>query len=43
MPKYGHINERKNLLHEVIRLSGQNIIIEDTDYHLLLSNFAAIC
>ena len=27
MPKYGSVNERKNHLHEVIRLSGQNIII----------------
>lgn len=35
-PKYGCINERKNLLHEVIRLSGQNIIIEDTDYPLII-------
>ena len=26
MPKYGCINERKNQLHEVIRLSGMNII-----------------
>ncbi len=29
MPKYGCINERKNQLHEVIRLSGMNIIISD--------------
>lgn len=36
MPKYGCINERKNLLHEVIRLSGQNIIIEDTDHPLVI-------
>lgn len=36
MPKYGSINERKNLLHEVIRLSGQNIIIEDTDHPLII-------
>jgi len=36
MPKYGLINERKNMLHEVIRLSGQNIIIEDTDYPLII-------
>lgn len=36
MPKYGCINERKNLLHEVIRLSGQNIIIEDTDHPLII-------
>lgn len=36
MPKYGSINERKNLLHEVIRLSGQNIIIEDSDHPLII-------
>ena len=36
MPKYGCINERRNLLHEVIRLSGQNIIIEDNDYPLII-------
>lgn len=36
MPKYGAINERKNLLHEVIRLSGQNIIIEDNDHPLII-------
>jgi starch synthase len=36
MPKYGCINERKNLLHEVIRLSGQNIIIEDNDHPLII-------
>ena len=27
MPKYGNINERRNQLHEVIRLSGMNLII----------------
>ncbi len=36
MPKYGCINERKNLLHEVIRLSGQNIIIDDSDHPLII-------
>lgn len=36
MPNYGCINERKNLLHEVIRLSGQNIIIDDTDHPLVI-------
>ena len=28
MPKYGCINERRNQLHEVIRLSGMNLIID---------------
>ena len=32
MPKWGNINERRNQLHEVIRLSGMNLIIDDT-YH----------
>lgn len=36
MPKYGEINERRNQLHEVIRLSGMNIIIDDSDHPLLL-------
>lgn len=36
MPKFGDINERRNQLHEVIRLSGTNLIIEDTDYPLLI-------
>lgn len=36
MPKYGAINERRNSLHEVIRLSGINIDIHDTDYPLII-------
>lgn len=36
MPKYGNINERRNQLHEVIRLSGVNIPIDDTDHPLLI-------
>jgi len=36
MPKYGHINERRNQLHEVIRLSGMNLIINDTDHPLII-------
>ncbi len=36
MPKYGNINERRNQLHEVIRLSGMNIPIDDTDHPLLI-------
>ncbi len=36
MPKYGCINERRNQLHEVIRLSGMNIVIDDTDHPLLI-------
>jgi starch synthase len=36
MPKYGCINERRNQLHEVIRLSGMNIIINDTDHSLII-------
>ena len=36
MPKFGDINERRNQLHEVIRLSGMNIIISETDHPLLI-------
>ncbi|MCI6893428.1 MAG: glycogen/starch synthase [Bacteroidales bacterium] len=36
MPKYGCINERRNQLHEVIRLSGVNIVIDDTDHPLII-------
>ncbi len=36
MPKYGCINERKNQLHEVIRLSGMNIIVGDVDRPLVI-------
>ncbi len=36
MPKYGSINERRNQLHEVIRLSGMNIIIDDNDHPLII-------
>lgn len=36
MPKFGEINERRNQLHEVIRLSGINLIINETDHPLLL-------
>jgi len=36
MPKYGCINERRNQLHEVIRLSGMNMIINDTDHPLII-------
>ncbi len=36
MPRYGLVNERRNQLHEVIRLSGMNIIIDDTDHSLLI-------
>jgi starch synthase len=36
MPKYGLVNERRNQLHEVIRLSGMNLIINDTDHPLII-------
>ncbi len=36
MPRYGCINERRNQLHEVIRLSGMNLIIDDTDHPLII-------
>lgn len=36
MPKYGTVNERRNQLHEVIRLSGMNIVIDDNDHPLII-------
>lgn len=36
MPKFGGVNERRNQLHEVIRLSGMNIVISDNDHPLIL-------
>jgi starch synthase len=36
MPKFGCINERRNQLHEVIRLSGMNLIIDETDHPLVI-------
>ncbi len=36
MPKYGNINERRHQLHEVIRLSGINLVINDLDMPLVI-------
>ena len=36
MPRYGIINERRHRLHEVVRLSGMNIIVDDDDYPLII-------
>ena len=36
MPKFGNINERRHQLHEVIRLSGMNIVINDIDVPLII-------
>ncbi|MDR1860280.1 MAG: glycogen/starch synthase [Bacteroidales bacterium] len=36
MPRYEGVNERRNQLHEVIRLSGMNLVIEDTDHPLII-------
>ncbi len=36
MPRYGCINERRHQLHEVIRLSGMNLIIDDNDHQLII-------
>ena len=36
MPRFGCISERRNQLHEVIRLSGMNLIISDTDHPLII-------
>ena len=36
MPKWGHVNERRGQLHEVIRLSRIMIIIDETDHPLII-------
>ncbi|MBN2637547.1 MAG: glycogen/starch synthase [Bacteroidales bacterium] len=36
MPRFGLVNERRNQLHEVIRLSGMNLIIDDIDHPLII-------
>ena len=36
MPRFGCVNERRYQLHEVIRLSGMNLIIDDTDHPLII-------
>jgi starch synthase len=36
MPRYGSVNERRNQLHEVIRLSGMNLIIDNDDHQLII-------
>lgn len=36
MPRYGNINERRNQLHEVIRLSGMNLVVNEIDRPLII-------
>jgi len=36
VPRFGVINERRNRLHEVVRLSGINITIDDNDNPLII-------
>ena len=36
MPRFGNINERRHQLHEVIRLSGMNLVINDLDMPLII-------
>jgi len=36
MPRYGTINERRHRLHEVVRLSGMNIIVDEDDFPLII-------
>ncbi|MFK7832903.1 MAG: glycogen/starch synthase [Winogradskyella sp.] len=36
MPRFGNINERRHQLHEVIRLSGINLVINDLDMPLII-------
>ncbi len=36
MPRYGCVNERRHQLHEVIRLSGMNLVVNDFDHPLII-------
>jgi starch synthase len=36
MPRFGTVNERRHRLHEVVRLSGMNIIVNDDDFPLII-------
>ena len=36
MPRYGNINERRHQLHEVLRLSGMNLVVNDLDMPLII-------
>ncbi len=36
MPRFGNINERRHQLHEVIRLSGMNLVVNDYDMPLII-------
>lgn len=36
MPRFGVINERRHRLHEVVRLSGINVVVNDEDYPLII-------
>jgi starch synthase len=36
MPRFGVINERRHRLHEVVRLSGINVTIDNDDYPLVI-------
>ncbi len=36
MPRFNNVNERKNQLHEVIRLSGMNLIVNNADHQLII-------
>jgi starch synthase len=43
MPRFGCVNERRNQLHEVIRLSGMNLIIDNTDHPLIIKVASIQC
>src|SRR5690606_23253999 len=36
MPRFGTVNERRHRLHEVVRLSGMNIVVNDEDFPLII-------
>ena len=38
MPRFGNINERRHQLHEVIRLSGMNLVVNDLDMPLIMQS-----
>ena len=42
MPRFGTINERRHRLHEVVRLSGMNIIVDDDPVHTYLKEIGQV-
>jgi starch synthase len=42
MPRYGNVNERRHQLHEVIRLSGMNLVVNDVDMPLITTSILSV-